>query len=122
MTVNSMNRILLLLGVLTYIIYIWKENFRTVLHKGYVFIRFIISISRAVLYFFSFFFYLTLVINSVDIFGLYYNIIYSFILFYLEVNNIIWCFWLKSIIFYEYDENDSKKESMISSFDSEFIS
>lgn len=116
-----MNSILLLLGVLTYMIYIWKENFRTVLHKGYVVIRFIISIARATLYFFSFFFYLTLVINSDSIFNLYYNIIYSFVLFYLEVNNIIWCFWLKSVIFYEFEENDSKLESMFSEH-SELIS
>lgn len=96
-----MNRILLLLGVVTYFIYLWIQDFRTPVHKAYVVIRFIISCARSILYFFSFFFYITNLIIEKDLSTFSANYVYSFILFYLEINNIIWCFWLKNIIFYD---------------------
>ena len=60
-----------------------------------------ISCSRSVLYFFSFFFYITIIISENNYEKNVFNLIHSFILFYLEINNIIWCFWLKDIIFYK---------------------
>lgn len=90
--VNTMNRALLLLGVVTYFIFIWTFEYRTPLHKTYVVIRFIISCSRSVLYFFSFFFYITIVITENNYRENFRSLVYSFILFYLEINNIIWCF------------------------------
>lgn len=89
-----------------------------------------ISCSRSILYFFSFFFYITIVITEDKYRENLWNLGHSFFLFYLEINNIIWCFQLKSVIFYKDVEDDvfrkshvEKKEDLplISEYSSFFI-
>lgn len=96
--VNNLNRLMVIVAIACYFVYIYFQNYRTYLHQGYVTLRFVICFCRAIIYFFTFFFYSLILLDDMDILGVYFNLFFSFALMYLEINNIIWCFWLKDII------------------------
>jgi hypothetical protein len=98
---NNLNSIMVVIAIGCYFYYIYTQNYRTLLHKTYVYSRFTICFCRSVIFFFTFFFYCSILMEAYDILGVYYNLILSFFLMYLEINNIIWCFWLKDVIFFK---------------------
>ena len=63
-TVNTMNSLLLILGIFTYFIYIWKNTFRTLLHRSYVIIRYIITCGRLTIFTLSSIFLFVLVLKD----------------------------------------------------------
>lgn len=94
-SINIITQILFALGILTFFIYIYKQTYKTVLHKGYVMMRFFICFSRTSLYFITFLVYLKMVFVDLMTTHRWFNFITSGFLLILEINDVIWCFYLR---------------------------
>ena len=99
---NNMNKILLGVGCLTFFIYLYTQKIRTPVHKFYVFIRFIIIFTRLLIYIFMDIFYIKLYMEEeiVDL-DIKLNFLGSLVLTYLEINDVVFCFYLKDIVFFD---------------------
>ena len=111
--VNNLNRFMVLIAIACYFVYIYTQNYRTALHKIYIILRFCICFCRAIVYFFTFFFYCIVLLEDLDILGVYFNLVFSFVLLYLEINNVIWCFWLKDIIRFKGRVKQGKNKKLL---------
>ena len=102
--VNTLNTFLMGFGILAFCIFIYIETFRSRFHKGYLILRWVICYIRAVVYITQtiIFFYAVLTLKD-GYLNYFFKLIVSLIILYIEINDIIWCYWLKDIIFCDDD-------------------
>ena len=113
LVVNIFNLLLLGIGLVTFFIFLLFQTYQTIFHKIYVYIRFIITISRLLSYLLTVFFYIYLMKYNILIdsdFTI--KIILVLFLVFFEVNDIYWSVLLKRLVYGE----QVSKSTIFSSF------
>ena len=102
---NSLNGFLTVFGLFAFFTFLYRETFNTMFHKIYIILRWLICYIRLAVFTLSFIVFLYAILKQeIGIRSLILQLSISAIVVYIEINDVIWSYWLKQLIFADRDE------------------